>query len=490
MKWNSLTSIRKILLCLLVVLSLLAVFRLFFFEYRLLNYPYPWELREALQFHHGILLSEGKSLYSLHPDPPVVLEPYGPVNPFLLSGVIKIFGKNLAGPRLLSFLSFMILLMLVAAAVYRLTHQWLYVVIAIGVNSFILSWVQWLLLCRPDSLGGLLLFASLFIHWLYPYKRMAILAGLLLILLAFFTKVYFVLGLLFVPLNYWIFHRDRRMAVLYFLAGTTLLFVSVAAINIQTKGLYHLFTFVLLSKWVTYSLEHLLDALTGLLKYFLPFFILILYSVIKRDFRYREINIFWIAITVGIPIFSFLLLNTGAETYYWYAVIPALTVAGFDVLNRELNREKSPVGVAMLLLLFCLMTNKMIISETIKNGMFFPSDQLAAKWKPIANIFERVQDPILTDDATAVLAIQTGKRLHREGLGYLNIKNGIAETLHFKFRDIDEEIAKRNFALIINPENESLVEKFYCLDQVYEVPVQLGKAYSLKMFLPCQSGGK
>ncbi|MDD3534219.1 MAG: hypothetical protein PHR27_09375 [Candidatus Cloacimonetes bacterium] len=485
MKSSSLDVTKKLFLYLLVILSIIALARLFFFEYRLLNYPYQWELREALQLHHGILLSEGKPIYAVSPDPPVVLEPYGPVNPFLLTVAVKIFGKDLSGPRLFSFLAFLITLLLIAVAVYRLTHSWMFVLIAIGINTFILSWVRWLLLCRPDSLGGMLLFASIFVHWLYPFRKAAVGASLLLTILAFFTKTYFALGLMLIPLNYWFFHRNRRMAILYLISGSALLVASVAAAQRLTGGLYYLFTFKLMSQWVTYSFVHLLETTKGLFVYFLPLFALIVYAILKKEFRYRVLNVFWIHILVGIPIFMFFLLNTGAETYYWYAVIPALTVVGVDVLYKECQKEKSPFAVAMLVLLFCLMTNKMIISETIKDGMVFPSEKLASQWQPVVAEFDRNTDQILNDDATAILAIRAGKRLHREGLGYLNIKNAMEKELYYKFRDIDAEIASRNYSLIINPENESYVKQYYRLDRVYHVPIQLGEcAWSLKMYVP------
>lgn len=485
MKSSSLDVTKKLFLYLLVILSIIALARLFFFEYRLLNYPYQWELREALQLHHGILLSEGKPIYAVSPDPPVVLEPYGPVNPFLLTVAVKIFGKNLSGPRLFSFLAFLIMLLLIAAAVYRLTHSWMFVLIAIGINTFILSWARWLLLCRPDGLGGMLLFASIFVHWLYPFRKAAVGASLLLTILAFFTKTYFALGLMLIPLNYWFFHRNRRMAILYLISGSALLVASVAAAQRLTGGLYYLFTFELMSQWVTYSFVHLLETTKGLFVYFLPLFALIVYAIFKKEFRYRVLNVFWIHILVGIPIFMFFLLNTGAETYYWYAVIPSLTVVGVDVLHKECQKDKSPFAVAMLVLLFCLMTNKMIISETIKDGMVFPSEKLASQWQPVVAEFDRNTDQILNDDATAILAIRAGKRLHREGLGYLNIKNAMEKELYYKFRDIDAEIASRNYSLIINPENESYVKQYYRLDRVYHVPIQLGEcAWPLKMYVP------
>jgi len=138
----------------------------------------------------------------------------------------------------------------------------------------------------------------------------------------------------------------------------------------------------------------------------------------------------------------------------------------------------------MLVLLFSLMTNKMIISETIKDGMVFPSEKLAVQWQPVVAEFDRNADRILNDDATAMLAIRAGKEPYRVGLGYLNIKNTLEKRFGYKFRDIDAEIASCSYSLIINPENESYVKQYYRLDRVHPVPVQLGKSYVLKMYVP------
>ncbi len=491
MNSSPLTLTKKIFLYLLVFISFVALGRLFFFEYRLLNYPYQWELREALHFHHGILLSEGKSIYTVSPDPPVIVEPYGPVNPFLLSAMIRIFGKDISTPRLSSFLCLIALLTLIAAASYTLTHNWLFVAIAIGVNTFILSWVQWLLLCRPDSLGGLLLFTSVFIHWLYPFRKAAVGASILLIILAFFTKVYFALGLMLIPLNYWFFHQNRKAALLYLLSGSALLLACVALANHLTKGFYCFFTFELMSQWVTYSLSHLLGNVRDLFAYYFPLFFLIIYSTVKKDFRFQTLNIFWLQIVTGIPVFMFFLLNTGGTIFYWFTVIPALTLAGIDVLHRECQKEKPIIAVVMLVLLFCVMANRMFYIETIRGRMIFPSETLAAQWQPFTDYFNRIQDPMLTDDMTATLALRAGIRPHSEGLGYLNIKNSMAKKLNFKFRNIDAEIARRDYAAIINPENEHYVQQHYRLDRVYHVPIQLGEyAWPLKIYVPDSSHGK
>ena len=154
----------KILILLLVLLSIGLFARFLYFEYNLLKYPYQWGLREALQLNHAIIVSDGNSLYKIGKEPPLVIEPYGPVAPYLVSPFVKFFGKNFFAPRLVSFASFLFVLFFVAYAVYSLTHKWKFVLLSIGLNLFMLHNFQWLLLCRPDGLGNFFLFSTLFLH--------------------------------------------------------------------------------------------------------------------------------------------------------------------------------------------------------------------------------------------------------------------------------------------------------------------------------------
>jgi len=146
--------------------------------------------------------------------------------------------------------------------------------------------------------------------------------------------------------------------------------------------------------------------------------------------------------------------------------------------------------VVILILLFIVMTNKVVYRDILKNGMIFPSVSLAMQWKPVDDLIARTEGQIINDDATTTIALKAGKKLHMEGLGYLNIKNGLARELDYKFSDIDAEIANRKYALIINPENEPYVRQYYHLAEIYNVPIQFGKSRQLKIYVPGKSSRK
>lgn len=475
----------KILILLIALLSIGLFARFLYFEYNLLKYPYQWGLREALQLNHAIILSEGNSLYKIGKEPPLVIEPYGPVNPCVVAVLLKIFGKTLFAPRLVSFISFLLVLLLIAYTVFSLTHSWKFVFLSIGLNSFMLSWWQWLLLCRPDSLGNLLLFLTIFIHWKFPYKRWAIFLSLLIGILGFLTKIYFVCGFGGIVLSYWFVHKDKKMAMLYSFFGFVLIITTVLIINYMTDGIYYLFTFEIISHWVVYSFDWLFDNLKELILYYFPIITLICYSVLKGSFNYKRYGVFFTHLLIGLPLFSFLLLNPGGCQFYWYSIVPSLIIIGCDLIYMGNKTSRHKVLVPVLLAIILIMTFKVGYKDILRHKLVIPSSSLAHKWEPLDNLVKDTKGHIMNDAATTILNIRAGKELYSEGLGYIQSKNYLVEKYNYSFVDINKEIAQHKFALIINPEEKAEVEKYYKLYKTYFVPCYLGQwRFKIDVFAP------
>ena len=247
---NYLKITNKILTSVLVLLSVVLIVRFLYFEYNLLQYPYQWSVLEALHLNHAIILSEGKELYAISKEPPLVIEIYGPLFPALVAPLIKIFGKSLFAPRLAAFICFLLLLFLIAYIVFSLTRRWYLALISVGLSTLMAQWWQWILICRPDGIGYLLLFLMLFIHWKFPFNKTAIFFCLMTGIIAFFAKVYFVCGFAGIVLSYWIIHKNRKYAISFLILGGGLLIAAVVIANYLTNGLYYLITFEMESYWV------------------------------------------------------------------------------------------------------------------------------------------------------------------------------------------------------------------------------------------------
>ncbi len=485
---SSLQKITKILTITLVILSILLLARFLYYEYNLLNYPYQWTVQETSQLNHAIILSEGKPLYVINKEPPLLIEPYGPVYPGLVAPLVKIFGKTLFAPRLVSFVSFSLILLLIAYVIFSLTHNWKFVFLSIGLNIFTLDWWQWLLICRPDGFGNFLLFLILFIHWKFPYKKTAVFLTLLIGVLAFFTKVYFVYGFGSIVLSYWFVHKDKKMALSYLSYSSVLIIAAVLIINYVTNGIYHLFTFDLMHYWTEYSLGHVFINLRALLNYYFPIFALIIYALLGGSFNFRRYGIFFIHLLISLPLFSFFLLNPGGNLFYWYPVITVLVLIGSDLIYTESKVQNNRFLILILLAVAYLMVYKVGYEDIILKRFVVPSAQLAQKWEPIDELVKGTEGHVMNNYATAILNIRAGKKLYTEVMRPLKNINYLKNRYNYSFVDIKKEVAQKKFALIINPEKALIpaVEKYYKPYKTYVIPVNFGHwlKYPVRIYVP------
>ncbi|MFC1488211.1 hypothetical protein ACFL6B_00015 [Thermodesulfobacteriota bacterium] len=443
-----------------------------------------------MQLNHAILLSEGKSLYSISKEPPLVIESYGPANPFLIAPLLKIFGKTLFAPRLLSFIFFLMEVLLIAYAVFSLTRSWKFLFLSIGLNIFMLRNFQWLLLCRSDSLGNILLFLTIFIHWKFPYNNKAIIFSLLIGILAFFTKIYFVCGFGGIVLSYWFIHRDKKMALAYLICSSGLLIAAFLIANHITNGLYYLFTFELRSQYTKLSFSYLLQNLKSLLSYYFPLFALIVYALIKGSFNYHRYGVLFVHLLIGFPLFAFLLLNTGSSFYYWYSILPSLIIIGCDLIYLEIRNSNCKLLMPVLLFIVLIMVNRVVYRDFIRGKLVTPSPELSRKWEPLEKMVKNAKGRVMNDDVTAILNIRAGKELYSEGQSYLKLKGQLRNKYNYSFTDLTKDIGQQKFALIINPkekepEEKEVIEKYYKLLNTYYFPMNIEQyKYKVEVFVP------
>ena len=167
------------------------------------------------------------------------------------------------------------------------------------------QWWQWILICRPDGIGYLLLFLMLFIHWKFPFNKTAIFFCLMTGIIAFFAKVYFVCGFAGIVLSYWIIHKNRKYAISFLILGGGLLIAAVVIANYLTNGLYYLITFEMESYQPSSSFLFLLKMMQPLVFYYLPVIALIIYAILKKSFRYERYGVFFTHLLIGLPFTSF-----------------------------------------------------------------------------------------------------------------------------------------------------------------------------------------
>jgi hypothetical protein len=349
-------------------------------------------------------------------------------------------------------------------------------------------WWQWLLLCKPEGLGSFLLFLTIFLHWKFPYKKAFIIFSLLTGLMAFFTKSYFVCGFGSIVLSYLFVHRDKKMALLYFIYSSVSLISSILIINFVTNGLYYLFTFEMQSAILSYSIIFLFENnFKPLIFSHLPVFFLIIYNIFRGSFDYNRYGVFFIQLIIGLPFISILLLNIGGAAYYWYVIIPVLIVIGCDLLFLESRRFNHNIIIPVLLAFISILIFKTIYKDTLKSEFIIPSVELSSKWDILQELVNNTDGHVMNSNQTAILNIHAGKDLFSEGAGYLTYKNYLENKHNYSFIDIKKEIALKNYALIINPEKglKLHVMKYYNLHKTFIVPGQFGRwQLKINVFTP------
>ncbi len=477
----------KSAITILVILSVLLLARFLYFEYNLLNYPYQWSYTETLHLNHAIILSEGKKLYEISEEPPLVLEIYGPLTPALIAPLLKVFGKNLFTPRLVSLTGFLLLLLFVAYTVFSLTRSWQFALLSVGFNTLMASWWEWLLICRPDGIGNFLLFFTIFVHWKFPNKKSIIVLSLVTGIMGFFAKIYLVFGFGSIVLNYWFIQKDRKMAFIYLLLGSTVLGTSILIANHLTNNIYFMLTFELQPYWLIYSFHFLSGMLKPLLFYFSPLFAIVIFASYKGFIDYKRYGVFFTHLLLGFPLTSFLLLNTGAGTYYWYSIVPVLIIISCDLIYLESKKEHSRIILPVLIAMIMLIVVRVGYMDIIKDKFTIPTAALAQNWKPLEELIKNTPVPIMNDDGTAILNILAGKKLYQEGIGLMNPEITMHDEYGYSFIDIKKVVAQKKYALIISPHPnlKDEVNKHYNLYKTYNVVTQFGnEKHKIGVFVP------
>lgn len=476
-------GLRPAIVELLAALSLLLALRFLHYESRLLAYWPQWEPSEAWSLHHAMLLARGEPLYRVREAPPLVVPQYGFVYPAIVVPALEVLGHSLLAPRLVSLVCVLGLLAGVAYAVRALGSPWAFSAIAVGLVVLKVNWWRWLVLSRPDGLGTLLLFLSLLAHWRWPRSRIALVLAVLLLVAAFFTKVYFVLGAASLFLSYALVHRDR-LWTWRFLGLFLLVFgAALGGVLAWTGGLYWVFTFRILSILLRYSAPLAPAYLAAFLVGYLPLWLVLVDALVHARLDVRRYSVFFVHILVATPATALLLMNDGGGAYYWYLVLPALVVVGCHVLAQETARPESRVALPALLLTLVLMLATAGYAERL------PSAAFAERWAPLRDQVASAPGPVMNSNLTAILNIAAGKELYTEAVGFARNARWLRETYGYRFLDPRKRIRERYYALLLdpegtNPEGTPGLDDDYMLSETLELPGQFGAPERVRVYVP------
>jgi len=179
---------RVVLIALLVALFGALVCRSVSYATDLLRYPYEWDEDEGYAILYAQRLLAGKPVYADFNVLPMTSSCYPPVYPAVVALLVPRFGATLVAGRLVSVAALGALAIFVAIAVRQETGRWSLGVLAAAMVLGSPPVATWGPLSRLDSLMMFFVMAGLLLVRQYPRYRLALPAGLLLLLLACYTK--------------------------------------------------------------------------------------------------------------------------------------------------------------------------------------------------------------------------------------------------------------------------------------------------------------
>lgn len=199
-----------------------------YYHHLILSDPNQLEYREGAALLPVHLLLAGKNPYALEYMPEAT-NVYGIVYPLMVYPLAQWLGPSLYTHRLVTALFIGASCLLLALVLRRERVALPYLV------AGTLLFYQALMffvgpLARPDSTGMFFFLASILLPVLGRYSTAALAGSLLLGILGFYTKLYFVLGLLFVSLHLF-FYVSRLKGMIYASVGMLILLASMWFIN-------------------------------------------------------------------------------------------------------------------------------------------------------------------------------------------------------------------------------------------------------------------
>lgn len=381
----------------------------------LVTNPHQLEYREGAVLIPTKLLLLGKNPYDLD-YMPVAANVYGIVYPLLVYPFAKLLGVSLLTHRLVSGL-FIALACLVLALILRreqvpLPH------IAAGTLLFYQALLFFVgPLARPDASGEFFFLASLFIPYYFRYSNLSLLFSIILGLLAFYTKVYFILSLLYLSI-YLFFFVSRIKGFTYASVGLALLTLSMLLVHYLLPT-YFISTLLVAYNAAQHSLSLLADSGFGhMMLQFKLFFLLygVLFIAALAGMLYR-VHYYGVRNLANISaIFSICLVMSSVLMYLKFGrhdgnglvyllhlILPFVIITSLWLMSPL----KNPL-FALLLLVPISQSQSSFLPEA-------PTSQYCrAEWQQVAQLIAN-EPKLLASPVLTSLLLQQGKRVYDSG---------------------------------------------------------------------------
>jgi hypothetical protein len=473
-------------------------------------YPYQHEYREAAPLLVVRALLDGRNPYSFEVQPAYTYV-YGLLYPLLSTPISKALGLTLANARIMSWLCAMFAALLVFRFSRRATGS--PALAGLLAAAFLFSDPQ-RATAQPDDLGVLLLVGSMLVPLWGKFSLLSLSLGVLLSILGFYTKSYYLIGIGYTAAYLFIF-RSKGRAIIYFVSAIALLALSMGLINrILPAYLNNCFFHHL--NMPNYSFAHLADQL--------------------KDYGAR--NLFLLAIAIGLLVASLRavrdqhlglsLLNprrplvTGVRLNLYFEV-SALVIFSLWVWKlgghvgggraTYLNRMLSPVLVLMVAGRLrgrsrSVWSKRIAVCFLLAFLVFACRDQYALvrrlggyrQWVAVVERALAEKQNVLNSPNTVSILLEQGKPIYESGQSVYFITgdsgyarryiygNAIPEAQESYLKDVEQKVEAQFFDAVLVPSLQPwsiprVLSSYYQRTATYHYPALWGD-YPVDLWVP------
>ncbi len=469
-KVNSL--IYKICTLILIIGSVYFFSKTSYCYYKLITSPYQQEYREAVTSLATQLLVDNENPYRIE-NQPEYGQAYGIVQNLIAYPFAYLLGSSLQTHRLVTLVGIILSCLVIILWLSELKIS-LLIAVPATLTLYLSFFYNVLPLNRPDSWGLFFMLLSLYIPFKYNYSTKSLIASIGLGLIAFYTKSYFVLGIISIG-SFLFFFISKKKGLIY-----TLFFLITFAVSIYVvSSVYPLFFYLTVLSFLNYAIggswmyanEQVITFLY-INKFFLLLGIISISSFVYFKTRSRKtlnykINLNMVNFDKGLitttislsnllVVYTFFLFfgivyivlgrNGGAFlVYYFTHITPILILVVIIFLFKSANKALLAVGM-LLIVLNIWSVDRLLYSSDL-------TEEEQKNWQKaktyIENSYHVIGSPVVAN-----LIKEKGLKVYKQGLSGQfisagNVKKPILKSIFPRYIEIDT-VLKQFYAQIDN----------------------------------------
>ncbi|MEO5358077.1 MAG: hypothetical protein H7844_12375 [Nitrospirae bacterium YQR-1] len=238
------SRLKDTLLAAVAIFCLFIFFNIIKYHFNVISYPYQIEQEEIGMVVSTDLLMKGINPYRFE-NQPMYINQYGIGYNLFVIPIYKIIsavnsqhkGNHMLSHRVASAVAIFFSLALVAFIMYSLKINIFLICMAILLQYTALCYYS-PVIAKPDSLGLFLYLLSLFIPWRFRYSFYSVATGIIIAIVAFYTKVYFVSGILII-ISYIFFFISKSKGVKYFFVFSIVFILAAIVMNYLFEAYFY-----------------------------------------------------------------------------------------------------------------------------------------------------------------------------------------------------------------------------------------------------------